>query len=71
MGVWRRGHLVHRTREIFGDVQGKKEKGAKRKKAKRKIRNKDVALIQKIVEAPSGGPTSSKNIHWALKLGTH
>lgn len=65
----RRGHL-RRTRGIFGEVQGKaneRERGAKRK---RKIRNKDVAFIQKIVEAPSG-PTTSRNIYWALKLGTH
>lgn len=42
----RRGRLVRRRRGIFGDVQGKakeREREVKRNKARRKIRNKDVA----------------------------
>lgn len=42
----RRGRLVRRRRGIFGDVQGRakeREREVKRNKARRKIRNKDVA----------------------------
>lgn len=54
-------------------VEGKENLGdeSRGKGEKERIKRKGVIkmlLIQRITEAPSS-PTTSRNVHWALKLG--